>query len=267
MAIIHLRVPGSIDTKPGVHLAGAQPNSSHALSGAFPTHPAQVTNSSGAFQSSTTYGHGSVAQRYSILGRNLQRMRSSSSSDSGASSDGSPSMTRSSSAAGSTSEASGRGSVGNLSVAGASSSTSSRFQTQRVTYNGQDYVTTTKPTFPDGSYWLFKVGGTQGNALRGKHLADGSWVATPASKDGLQTIKLDGKEYITTSLPALDDGNYLLYPTSPNGFILANDAMEAQRLPDGQWHIVVHNQNTPASSSGSSSPLASAPASAPGTPP
>jgi hypothetical protein len=134
-----------------------------------------------------------------------------------------------------------------------------------VTYGNQDYFTTTKSPFTDGTYLLYKADGTYGDMLVGKPRPDGKWSAQPPDADRWKYVILNGKEYKTRPIDEFGDHHHLLYPLSPirdpasNSYgFYPTDAAEAKLLPSGEWEIINPNQNTPSSSrSGTPAPPSS----------
>jgi len=236
MFTLHFPRP-AVDIHPGAG-TGERPHSSSSTIGDRTASPA-ITPGGGEFGSPLAQ-ISNLEKRYSTLGKNLRRMQSSESETSShlsRSQSASPFFSRS---------VSRQSDGGSVPDSGAIAASPARFQTKQVTYKGQEYVTTVQPTFPNGTHYLFKTGGKQSDAIVAKPLPGGGWADTSPVKSW-QSITIDGQTYGTSKTPNLDDGHYLIYPITPNGFIKANDAREAKLLPNGEWNIVSESQNTPLS--------------------
>jgi hypothetical protein len=143
-----------------------------------------------------------------------------------------------------------------------------------VTYDNQQYFTTTKSPFTDGTYLLYKPNGI-GDMLVGKPWPKGDkWSAHPPDLQRWKFVTLNGKTYKTLPIDELGNHHHLLYPLTSDRDPLSssysfspNEAAEAVLLPSGDWKIINANQNTPSSSrSGTPAPSLSTPSTRSGTP-
>jgi hypothetical protein len=142
-----------------------------------------------------------------------------------------------------------------------------------ITYGDQQYFTTAKSPFTDGTYLLYKPNGI-GDMLVGKPWPKGDkWSAQPVDPERWKYVILNGKEYKTKPIDVLGNQHFLLYPLTSDRDPLSNsysfqptEAAEAVLLPSGDWKIINANQNTPSSSRSGTPALSSSRSGTPALP-